>query len=62
MPLYEYVCRKCGQPSELLVFGETKPKCPSCGSEDLDKQWSVPASGPSKGPGSCGPMPGGGFG
>jgi putative FmdB family regulatory protein len=53
MPLYEYVCGDCGQPSELLVRGETKPKCPSCDSENLTKQWSVSAAGSPKSFNSC---------
>jgi putative FmdB family regulatory protein len=58
MPLYEYVCGDCGQPSEILVRGETKPTCPSCGSENLTKQWSVAAAGSPKGSSSCGTFAG----
>jgi putative FmdB family regulatory protein len=44
MPLYEYQCSGCGAAFELLVRGSEKPACPKCGSEQLDKQFSVPAA------------------
>ena len=44
MPIYEYTCNDCGQEFELLVRGEEKPSCPSCGREDLSKSFSVPAA------------------
>ena len=44
MPLYEYTCKSCEQPSELLVRGEEKPVCPNCGSEELVKLLSVVAA------------------
>ncbi len=41
MPLYEYVCRKCGKKfAEVLSVDEHESKkveCPACGSRDLDK-------------------------
>ncbi|MFZ9853950.1 MAG: FmdB family zinc ribbon protein [Limisphaerales bacterium] len=41
MPLYEYVCRKCGKKfAEVLSIDEHETKkveCPGCGSRDLDK-------------------------
>lgn len=40
MPLYEYVCRKCGKEfSEVLTIKEhdkKKIQCPKCKSEDLE--------------------------
>jgi putative FmdB family regulatory protein len=61
MPVYEYVCRGCGHPFEELVFGDEKPACPKCASADLEKQFSVFASGRDSaaawdlsGPGACG--------
>lgn len=31
MPLYEYMCTKCGNTFEQLVFGEGEPTgCPKC--------------------------------
>lgn len=41
MPLFEFVCRTCGELSELLVVGTQKPACPRCGSPKLDKQLST---------------------
>lgn len=40
MPIYEYSCRKCGQDFEELVFGDTPPLCPHCGSSDTAKLMS----------------------
>src|SRR5690606_5532042 len=31
MPLYEYTCGGCGKEFEVLVRGQEKPACPSCG-------------------------------
>jgi putative FmdB family regulatory protein len=42
MPLYDYLCKKCGQVSELLVMGSTKPVCPHCGGRRLARQVSAP--------------------
>ncbi|NCD22375.1 MAG: zinc ribbon domain-containing protein [Spartobacteria bacterium] len=56
MPLFEYVCRSCGEIAELLVSGARKPVCPNCGSRKLEKQLS--AFSPSvAGPKSFAPPP-----
>ena len=44
MPIYEYLCRDCGQEFELLVRGQETPVCPSCGHTHLTRHWSVPAA------------------
>lgn len=44
MPIYEYACRKCDRTIELLIRGNERPECPSCGSVDLSKLLSVPAA------------------
>lgn len=44
MPLYEYTCQSCSQHVELLIRGSESPACPHCGSEELAKQFSVPAA------------------
>ncbi|MEZ6100351.1 MAG: zinc ribbon domain-containing protein [Pirellulaceae bacterium] len=44
MPIYEYHCSSCRSDFELLVRGEEKPRCPQCESEQLEKQFSVPAA------------------
>jgi len=41
MPLFDFICRSCGREFEALVMGSSKPKCPECQSEDLQKQMSV---------------------
>jgi putative FmdB family regulatory protein len=43
MPIYEYVCRQCGQEFEALVRNEEKPACPGCNSRRLEKKLSAPA-------------------
>ena len=44
MPIYDYVCRNCGEQFEWLVRNDEKPSCPSCGRRKLTKQFSVPAA------------------
>jgi len=41
MPLYDYHCKACDKEFELLVRSGTVPVCPSCGSDNLEKQVSV---------------------
>lgn len=53
MPIYEYKCKNCEQEVEIFQKTlETKSTlCPQCGSDNLEKQWSVPGflkSGASK--------------
>lgn len=46
MPIYEYRCEPCESTFEALVRSERDvPECPSCGSDKLEKQFSVPAPG-----------------
>ena len=42
MPIYEYSCQACGHEFELLVLKKTKPACPSCESNDLERLISLP--------------------
>lgn len=44
MPIYEYTCDHCGNEFELLIRGEEKPACPSCGKVRLTRAMSVPAA------------------
>ncbi len=43
MPIYEYVCSQCGQPTELLQKMSDPPAtdCPNCGQPGLSKQVSA---------------------
>ncbi len=43
MPIFEYVCNGCKHQFEALVRGTKTPVCPECQSEDLEKQFSLPA-------------------
>jgi putative FmdB family regulatory protein len=42
MPIFDYSCRSCGHQFELLVLPSSKeaPACPTCGSENLEKELS----------------------
>ena len=42
MPMFDYTCRGCANEFEALVRGSTKPVCPKCGSEDLERKLSLP--------------------
>ncbi|HEY3119601.1 MAG TPA: zinc ribbon domain-containing protein [Vicinamibacteria bacterium] len=58
MPIYEYVCRECGQRFEKLVrsWGETVV-CPGCRAEAVEKQvssFAFAGGGPAAGSGGCG--------
>lgn len=42
MPIYEFVCSKCGQEFEELILGsEEKVICPKCGSNQVTKLMSA---------------------
>lgn len=62
MPIYEFVCDKCGKDSELLVRSSNweGSECPHCGSKKLKKKLSVFASavaGAGEAPAACGMSP-----
>ena len=45
MPLYEYQCDACQQTVEVLVRSQAaQPSFPVCGTDRLEKLFSVPAS------------------
>jgi len=45
MPLYEILCRTCGQTCEVLVASHTAPLiCPGCGSAETTKIISATSS------------------
>jgi putative FmdB family regulatory protein len=63
MPIFEYICEKCENHFEALVYGDEKASCPKCKSTKLAPQLSVfsvsakagPSPKPAAGPcGSCG--------
>lgn len=41
MPIYEYLCRSCGDRFELLVRSGLTPACTSCESSDVERLLSV---------------------
>jgi putative FmdB family regulatory protein len=41
MPIFEYLCKKCGHEFEALVYGEQKASCPKCHTKKLAPQLSV---------------------
>lgn len=43
MPLFEFVCKKCGTKFEKIVFSinNEEIKCPSCSSSEVEKQFST---------------------
>jgi putative FmdB family regulatory protein len=43
VPIYEYLCKDCGEQLEILVRSgaNTSPTCPSCGSTMLERLLSV---------------------
>jgi putative FmdB family regulatory protein len=46
MPLYEYKCQSCGQISEILILStndDAELLCLHCGSNELQKLFSVPS-------------------
>ncbi|MEJ2634807.1 MAG: zinc ribbon domain-containing protein [Calditrichia bacterium] len=59
MPLYEYLCKDCGEKFEELVsFARSNEmECPKCGSANTEKQVSLFATAGGSaagGGGSCG--------
>ncbi len=46
MPIFEYRCEKCEEDfEELVLSANSKVKCPSCGSDEVEKQFSAFSSG-----------------
>jgi len=48
MPIYGFVCNKCGHRFETLLFSGETATCPSCEGTNLDQQLSLIAK-PAKG-------------
>lgn len=49
MPLFEFVCKKCGAKFEKMVFSINKEEieCPDCKSKEVEKQFSTFSAGSS---------------
>ena len=66
MPIFEFVCRGCGQQFEdLMSFVQMEAgeaSCPECGSKKVERSMSSFATGSSSGVGSAPPCGGGGCG
>ena len=47
MPLFEFVCKKCGTKFEKIIFSTDKEKieCPECNSSEVEKQFSTFSAG-----------------
>jgi len=59
MPIYEFVCKKCGNEFEELVrSSDSKVKCPLCNSTRVEKCFSLFSSSGE----ICSPTPGSSFG
>jgi len=42
MPIYEYICERCGHQFEKLVRGTKTPACASCGAMNVERLLSLP--------------------
>ena len=43
MPIFDYSCKDCGKRFDVLIRGTEKAACPKCGSQELEKNLSLPA-------------------
>jgi putative FmdB family regulatory protein len=41
MPIFEYICKECHHPFEILLYGKEKAECPKCHAKKLEPQLSV---------------------
>ncbi|MBV9086833.1 MAG: zinc ribbon domain-containing protein [Acidobacteriaceae bacterium] len=53
MPIFEYVCKSCGNEFEAIVRGSEKSVCPKCEGTRLEKKLSVFAMASSSGTGGA---------
>ena len=66
MPMFDFVCTKCGEKFEELVScNDSAPACPKCGALQSERQLSAPCPPKSRAfpfkPGPVRPMMGGGM-
>ena len=63
MPIFEYLCRKCGKVFEKLVLSRQAPSavCPACGSKQVEQRFSAfsTSSASPRSTASCAPAGGG---
>ena len=46
MPIYQFLCKDCGEVSEILVgvvHDPDGPRCRACGSTNVEKAFSAPS-------------------
>jgi putative FmdB family regulatory protein len=43
VPLYDFVCSRCENNFEELVFGKEAVECPKCHTAEVKRQMSMPA-------------------
>ena len=43
MPIFDYSCTACGKRFDLLIRGKETASCPKCGSQELEKNLTLPA-------------------
>jgi putative FmdB family regulatory protein len=41
MPIFEYICKDCGNKFEAIVYGSKQSECPACNSTELEQQLST---------------------
>ena len=59
MPIYEYVCKQCGENFEELVRADTAVSCPKCRSVKVERRFSTFACASGSGGSGSGPAAGG---
>jgi putative FmdB family regulatory protein len=58
MPIFEYICKGCGNKFEVIVLGSKQAECPVCKSTELAQQLSrFAAHGTDKSSGDAPMMP-----
>ena len=41
MPIFEYICKGCGNKFEAIVYGSKQSECPACKGTELEQQLST---------------------
>ena len=61
MPIYEFKCSKCNLVFEklFLTLSTQDVTCPACGSEEIEKEYSMFSSGGDNHPSNAGKIGGG---